>query len=314
MFQERNQGGGAGNDLRRSDVHVLDAFGRGENRFAVFTGGHEFLRQTAVFIHVGVGLRDDVAAFLNGGKVTDFLRGDAVDHLAVRRFEEAVLVETGVQGERVDQTDVRTFRRFNRADAAVVGRVHVADFEAGAFTRQTARAESGNTALVRDFRERVRLVHELRELARTEEFADRGGDGLRIDQVLRGEAVAFRLVEAFLDGAFHAHETGAELVFREFAHAADAAVAEVVDVVDAVDGAGADRAFFIDEFDGILAVAKRNKDAHRVDDVARGERHRAFRRFAAEAGVDLHAADARQIVGFGIEEETVEEGFNGIAF
>ena len=186
VFQERNQGGGAGNDLRRSDVHVLDAFGRGENRFAVFTGGHEFLRQTAVFIHVGVGLSDDVAAFLDRGEVTDFLRGNAVDHLAVRRFEEAVFVEAGIEGERVDQTDVRTFRRFDRADAAVVGRVHVADFEAGAFTRQTARAESGNTALVRDFRERIRLVHELRKLARTEEFADRGGDGLRIDQVLRG--------------------------------------------------------------------------------------------------------------------------------
>ena len=49
---------------------------------------------------------------------------------AVRRLEEAVLVGARVDGQRVDQADVRTFRRLDRAHAAVVRRVHVADLEA----------------------------------------------------------------------------------------------------------------------------------------------------------------------------------------
>ena len=35
----------------------------------------------------------------------------------------------------------------------------------------------------------------------------------------------------FLDGAFHAHEADAELIFEQFANRANAAVAEVIDVV-----------------------------------------------------------------------------------
>ena len=85
-------------------------------------------------------------------------------HLAVRRLDEAVLVDARKAAERADQADVRTFRRFNRADTAVVRRVHVADFESRALTRQTARSKCRETPLVRDLRERVGLIHELRQL------------------------------------------------------------------------------------------------------------------------------------------------------
>ena len=50
--------------------------------------------------------------------------------LAVRRDEEAVLVDLGVDRQRRDQADVRAFRRLDRADAAVVRDVHVAHLEA----------------------------------------------------------------------------------------------------------------------------------------------------------------------------------------
>jgi hypothetical protein len=72
------------------------------------------------------------------------------DDLAVRALDEAVLVDAREGRQRVDQTDVRAFRRLDRADAAVVGRVHVADFEAGALAGQTARAKRRETALVGD--------------------------------------------------------------------------------------------------------------------------------------------------------------------
>src|SRR3546814_8741497 len=65
--------------------------------------------------------------------------------------------------ERVDQADVRTFRGFNRADAAIMGGVNVAHFKARAFTGKTARPERRHTTLVRDFGQRIGLIHRSEE-------------------------------------------------------------------------------------------------------------------------------------------------------
>ena len=71
------------------------------------------------------------------------LVGDAaVLDLAVRRLDEAVLVDAREGRQRRDEADVRTFRRLDRADAAVVRGVNVAHFEAGALARETARARA----------------------------------------------------------------------------------------------------------------------------------------------------------------------------
>ena len=70
----------------------------------------------------------------------------------------------------------------------------------------------------------------------TEEFADRGHNRLGVHQVVRHGRGHF-LVHAhlFLDGAFHADQADAELVFEQFADRANAAVAEMVDVVHHAD-------------------------------------------------------------------------------
>ena len=60
---------------------------------------------------------------------------------AVRRLDEAVLVDARERRERRDEADVRTFRRLDRADATVVGRVNVADLEARALAREAAGPE-----------------------------------------------------------------------------------------------------------------------------------------------------------------------------
>src|ERR1039458_8248504 len=126
--------------------------------------------------------------------------------------------------------------RLTGADAAVVGGVHVADFEAGALAGQTAGTERRETPLVRDLRQRIGLIHELRELAGTEEFADGRHNGLGVHQVVRHGRGHF-LVDGHLlfDGALHAHQADAELVFQQFAHGAHAAVAQVIDIVDRAD-------------------------------------------------------------------------------
>ena len=95
----------------------------------------------------------------------DHLFGDlSVLDPPVRAFDEAVLIDHRVRGQAVDQADVRAFRGFDRADPAIVGRVHVANLEAGPLAGQTARAERRQASLVGDFRQRIGLVHELREL------------------------------------------------------------------------------------------------------------------------------------------------------
>ncbi len=100
---------------------------------------------------LGVGLGDRVLGLFHRRQIDDLVGHLVVDDLAVRRLDEAVLVDPAEAGERVDEADVRAFRSFDRADPAIVGRVDVADFEAGALTGQAAGPERRNAALVGDF-------------------------------------------------------------------------------------------------------------------------------------------------------------------
>ena len=224
--------------------------------------------------------------------VTMHVVGDpAVLHLAVRRLDEAELVDARVARQRRDQADVRTFRRLNRADAPVVRRVDVADLEPGALARQTAGPERRETPLVRDLRERVGLVHELRQLRRPEELANRGHDRLRVDQVVRHRRRHF-LVDRhlLLDGALHPDQADAELVLEELADGADAAVAQVVDVVDV---------------GRVLAQLEQVLD-HLVE-VLRVQDLLVERRVQPELGVQLEPADAREVVLLRVEEHVLEQ-------
>src|SRR5204862_379681 len=80
-----------------------------------------------------------------------------------------------VAGEAADEADVGAFRRLDRAHAAVVREVDVADLEARPLTGEAAGAEGREATTVGEARQRVHLVHELGELAGAEELLD-GGD------------------------------------------------------------------------------------------------------------------------------------------
>src|SRR5690606_10099572 len=146
--------------------------------------------------------------------------------------DETERVDAAVGRERADQTDVRAFRRLDRAHAAVVRRVHVADLEARALTGQTTGTESREAALVGQTRERVGLVHELGELGGAEERLDRRHHGADVDQGLRRDRLDVLRGHALADDALHAGQTRADLVLDELADRAQTTVAEVVDVVD----------------------------------------------------------------------------------
>ena len=156
--------------------------------------------------------------FLGRGHVADFVSHLTINHLPVGRFDKAVLVHAGKRGQRVDQTNVRAFRRLNWAHPAVVRWMHVADLKASTFTCQTTRSKRGKTAFVRHFGQRVCLVNELRELRRAKEFTHRSSSRFRVNQVLRHHRVDFDGRHTLFDRALHAEQTNAVLVFHQFAN------------------------------------------------------------------------------------------------
>ncbi len=220
----------------------------------------------------------------------------AVLDLPVGGFDEPVLVDPGVAAERGDQPDIGAFRRFDRADAAVMGRVHVAHFEPGTLAAQPARPQGGQAPLVGDLRKGVGLVHELGQLAAAEKLPDRGHHRLGVDQVVRHRRGHF-LVDRhlLLDRAFHAHEPDAELVFEQFPHGAHPAVSEVVDIVNRPDAAG--------ELQRVVD--------HGVE-VLRLQRALLERRVEPQLDVELQPSDLGEIVLAGIVKHPLEQGRRGL--
>ena len=151
-----------------------------------------------------------------------------------------------------------------------------------------------------DFRQRIDLIHELRELGRSEKLAHCGHDGLGVDQVVRhraGHVLVGRHPVAHR--SLHADQADAELVFQQLADRAHTPIAEVVDVVR-----GADLAPQLEQVaDGRVEVA--------------GIQHPAVQRsgllLAVQLDVELHAPDARKVVLARVEEHVVEELRGGLA-
>ena len=247
------------------------------------------------FIHFGA--RHHVADLIRGiARIQnpDFIDHRALQHAPVRALDEPIFVDARKARKRRDQADVRAFRRLDGADAAVVRGMHVADFESGALAGQTAWSQGRKTALVRDLRQRVGLIHELRELAGAEELADRRHHGLGVHQVVRHGRRHFLVHRhLFFDGALHAHQADAELVFEQLAHRANAAIAQVIDIVDGADAA-AQLQQVLDGVDEVLLIERPLVERRGVD-------------FVVQLDVELHAAHARKVVLARVEEHALEQ-------
>src|SRR5690554_2001278 len=294
VLEEGNQRSGHGDHLTGGHVHQGDFFGRLDAELVHVADGNQLFNQLAI-THFGAGLGDDVIGFFDRRQEHDLVGYHGVLDATVGAFEEAVLVGPGVGGQGVDQTDVRTFRGLDRADATIVGRVYVTHLEAGTFTGQTTRPERGDAALVGDLRQRVVLVHELGQLAGTEELLDCRCHRLGVDQVLGHQAFALGHGQTLLDRALHAHQAHAELVLGHFANGADTTVTQVIDVVDHA-----------------LAVTDVDQGLEHLDDVFLAQHARAFDLFATDAAVELHAAHGGQVVAVAAEEQVAEQGFGGV--
>src|SRR4029079_6002346 len=92
-------------------------------------------------------------------------------------------------------------------------------------------AQRGQASLARQLGQRVGLVHELAELAATEELLHRRHDWADVDEGVRGRLVELLDGHALADDALHAQEADPERVLDELAVGPNAPVAEMVDVV-----------------------------------------------------------------------------------
>src|SRR4051794_35063732 len=222
-------------DLLGRDVHEVDVV-RADRHVLAGLRAADDLRalQLAGLVERVVRLRDELRLLLGGVQVDDLVGDDAVLHDAVRRRDEAVLGDLRVARQRADEADVRTLRRLDRAHPAVVGRVDVAHLDRRALAREAAGAEGVEAAAVRQAGQRVRLVHELAELAGAEELLERGDDRADVHDRLRRDRVLVLGGEALADDALHAVEADAEGLLDQLAGAAQAAVAEVLVLVEVV--------------------------------------------------------------------------------
>ncbi len=296
VFQERNQRCCHRNQLLGRHIGQGNLVLWRHQKLAGFTGRHEIFGEAAVRIDASVGLRDGVARLFHGRQIHDFVGQPRVDHLAVRRFDEAIFVDPAKGGQAVDQADVRAFRRFNRADAAIVRRVNVAHFKAGALAGQTARPERRHTALVGDFRQRIGLIHELAELTGAKKLAHSGHGRLGVNQVIGHHRVDIDTAHALLHSALHAQQANPVLIFEQFADRAHAAVAEIVDIVDFA-----------------LAVLQLDQCLDHGGDVLAAQHGDIVRAVQIEAHVHLDAANCRQIVAVRIKKQAKEHGFGSFA-
>ena len=198
-----------------------------------------------------------------------------------------------------------TLRGLDRAHAAVVGEVDVTDFEARTLAGQTPGAERREATAVGQARQRVDLVHELRQLRGAEELLDRRHHRADVDQGLRGDGLDVLGGHALTHDSLHPAEADADLVLDQLADAADTAVCEVVLVVEAV-------ARF--ELHQVQQVCARGEHLGRRQHGLVGlgaleletEELLELVDLGAELAVQLVAADTGEVVAAALEERVAE--------
>src|SRR5438552_1161785 len=233
MFQKWNQSSRDRYELLRRDVHVVNFRRFYLEEVAAITNRNFFAGKMSAAVDRRIRLRNQIIFFFVARQVIDLIRDPAIRDLAVRRFNETKFIDPREGRHRANQTDVRSFRCLDRTNAAVVRWVHVAHFESGAIAAQSTGSERGQAALVRELCQRIRLIHELRELRATEEISNHGAERFWIHQLLRRHAVDVDVEQshALFHQTLGPGETDAALIGEQLADRSDAAAAKMIDVI-----------------------------------------------------------------------------------
>ncbi|MNI67055.1 hypothetical protein D3C73_1226590 [compost metagenome] len=146
VLKERNESRRNRNYLFRGYVHVVNAITRHSQDVIglfVITNDNILIFKRIVLIQHSVCLSNNVVIFFIRSQICNLISYLARLWIypAIWRFDEAIFVNTSKCRQGVDQTDVRTFRCFDRTHTTIVRRVNVTHFKAGTLTSQTTRSE-----------------------------------------------------------------------------------------------------------------------------------------------------------------------------
>ncbi|MPM58936.1 hypothetical protein SDC9_105771 [bioreactor metagenome] len=220
VFQEGDHGGGDGDHHFWGYVDIVHLLPVHLDDLVAVAAGNTRVGEAAVFIGRLGSLADDVFVLDVRGHILD-LAGQFAGlfiHFPVGRLDKAVLVDAGIGSQVGNQADVGTFRGLNGAHAAIMAVVNVADVEGGAVTGETAGAQGGHAALMRQLGQGVGLVHELGQRRGAEELLDGGRNGPDIDEGLGGNDIQVLNGHTLTDDALHTGKADAELVLEKLAH------------------------------------------------------------------------------------------------
>ena len=188
------------------------------------------VNEMSVLIQRLIRLSYNKIIFFIRGKVYNIVRNDRILRIRLIQYtiwslNKSILVDPCIGRQRVDQTDVRTFRGLDRTHSSIMGVVYVTHLESCTVSGQSSRTQCRQTTLMCQLRQRIVVIHELRKLGASEELLHCRGHRFNIDQRLRCDGLDILGRHSLSDNSFQPGKTDSVLVLQQFSHRSDTAVA-----------------------------------------------------------------------------------------
>ena len=125
-----------------------------------------------------------------------------------------------------------------------------------------------------DFRQRIGLVHKLRQLRRPEELTHRCRYRLGVNQILRHHRINIDRAHALFNGTLHAQQADAVLIFHQLTDRTHTAIAKIVNIINIA-----------------TSVAQIDECFHNADNIFFAQHTNIIRAFLIEADIHFHPTD-----------------------
>ena len=117
--------------------------------------------ERTIFLHTRNKLTNIIFIFVHSRKIFNFFCCLSIYNLTIWSFKESIIINLCKHWKRNNQTNIWTFRSFNRTHSSIMRIVYVSNFKTCTVTRKTTSTQSRKTTLMCKFRQRVNLIHEL---------------------------------------------------------------------------------------------------------------------------------------------------------
>jgi len=235
MLQKRNQAGGNGNQLFGRDIHVIHPGRFGINKVSLAPANNPVGRKLSLVFNGRIRLRNNKGLLAVRRKVVQLIGNTSPFDFSIGSLQKPEVVDAGKCCQGSDQTDVRPFRRLHGTYTPVMRRVHVAHLKPCPIPRKPPGSKGGQPPFVRQLRQRVDLIHELRKLAAAKEIADDRRECFGIDELLgrHGFHPLIKQGHPLFDQALRAGQTHPALVGEQLPYRAHPPTAQVINVIQA---------------------------------------------------------------------------------